>query len=162
MDNLHENISGSIFVSLTTHLVFNCIFFVLLWCFRMRWDCRSHRNKKAHLRPLTTVSNFSTRCSHILAQRGPLTETRSFLRFGILNKMVFILKVWLFMWVDFLQELYDDCDKLRHTVIELATESEDNDSSLGKINRHLRVYKTTSPQTRMPCKNILHAEFLHF
>lgn len=43
------------------------------------------------------------------------------------------------MWVDFLQELYDDCDKLRQTVIELATESEDNDSSLGKINRPSRA-----------------------
>ncbi|KAM9314326.1 ADP-ribosylation factor-binding protein GGA3a [Pholidichthys leucotaenia] len=30
-------------------------------------------------------------------------------------------------------ELYSDCDKLRQTVIQLATETEDNDSSLGDI-----------------------------
>lgn len=30
------------------------------------------------------------------------------------------------------QELYGDCDKLRQTVVQLATETEDNDSSLGK------------------------------
>lgn len=36
--------------------------------------------------------------------------------------------------MDYLQELYDDCHRLKQTVIELATESEDNDSSLGKIN----------------------------
>lgn len=30
------------------------------------------------------------------------------------------------------QELYADCDKLRQTVWDLATEAEDNDSSLGK------------------------------
>ncbi|KAG7485893.1 ADP-ribosylation factor-binding GGA3-like isoform X1 [Solea senegalensis] len=30
-------------------------------------------------------------------------------------------------------ELYNDCDKLRQTVAQLATESEDNDSSLGDI-----------------------------
>lgn len=51
------------------------------------------------------------------------------------------------MRMGFLQELYEDCDKLRRTVIELATESEDNDSSLGKINRGLHVHITTSPQT---------------
>ncbi|XP_056890575.1 ADP-ribosylation factor-binding protein GGA3a isoform X2 [Takifugu flavidus] len=34
---------------------------------------------------------------------------------------------------ELLKELYDDCDKLRQTVIHLATESEDNDSSLGDI-----------------------------
>ncbi|TNM86204.1 hypothetical protein fugu_008475 [Takifugu bimaculatus] len=34
---------------------------------------------------------------------------------------------------ELLKELYDDCDKLRQTVIQLATESEDNDSSLGDI-----------------------------
>lgn len=32
------------------------------------------------------------------------------------------------------QELYGDCDKLRGTVFKLATETEDNDSSLG--NQH--------------------------
>lgn len=31
-----------------------------------------------------------------------------------------------------LQELYRECDKLRQTVCQFATESEDNDSSLGK------------------------------
>lgn len=30
------------------------------------------------------------------------------------------------------QELYGDCDKLRQTVFQLATETEDNDSNLGK------------------------------
>eukprot|EP00066_Takifugu_rubripes_P021401 XP_011610667.1 PREDICTED: ADP-ribosylation factor-binding protein GGA3-like [Takifugu rubripes] len=34
---------------------------------------------------------------------------------------------------ELLKELHDDCDKLRQTVIQLATESEDNDSSLGDI-----------------------------
>lgn len=43
----------------------------------------------------------------------------------------------------FLQELYDDCDKLRQTVIRLATESEDNDSSLGELYMH--VYKKKNP-----------------
>lgn len=42
------------------------------------------------------------------------------------------------MRVHFLQELYDDCTKLRQTVIQLATESEDNDSSLGKRNGGLQ------------------------
>ena len=31
-----------------------------------------------------------------------------------------------------LKELYGDCDKLRQTVFKLATETEDNDSSLGE------------------------------
>uniref|UniRef100_H3CIU9 Golgi associated, gamma adaptin ear containing, ARF binding protein 3a n=1 Tax=Tetraodon nigroviridis TaxID=99883 RepID=H3CIU9_TETNG len=34
---------------------------------------------------------------------------------------------------ELLKELYDNCHKLKQTVIELATESEDNDSSLGDI-----------------------------
>lgn len=45
--------------------------------------------------------------------------------------------------MDFLQELYDDCDKLRQTVIQLATESEDNDSSLGELYMH--IYKKKNP-----------------
>lgn len=38
----------------------------------------------------------------------------------------------LFFFKFFLQELYRECDKLRQTVCLFATESEDNDSSLGK------------------------------
>lgn len=34
---------------------------------------------------------------------------------------------------ELIRELYADCDKLRHTVFKLATETEDNDSSLGDI-----------------------------
>ncbi|XP_070772962.1 ADP-ribosylation factor-binding protein GGA3a [Enoplosus armatus] len=34
---------------------------------------------------------------------------------------------------DLIRELYGDCDKLRQTVFQLATETEDNDSSLGDI-----------------------------
>ncbi|XP_041641799.1 ADP-ribosylation factor-binding protein GGA3a isoform X2 [Cheilinus undulatus] len=34
---------------------------------------------------------------------------------------------------ELIRELYDDCDKLRQTVFQLATETEDNDSSLGDI-----------------------------
>lgn len=41
---------------------------------------------------------------------------------------VMVLRFFLF----FLQELYRECDKLRQTVCQFATESEDNDSSLGK------------------------------
>uniref|UniRef100_A0A8C6MEC5 Golgi associated, gamma adaptin ear containing, ARF binding protein 3 n=1 Tax=Nothobranchius furzeri TaxID=105023 RepID=A0A8C6MEC5_NOTFU len=33
----------------------------------------------------------------------------------------------------FLNELYNDCDKMRQTVFKLATETEDDDSSLGEI-----------------------------
>lgn len=37
------------------------------------------------------------------------------------------------MWPDVcVQELYERCDKLRRTAFKLATEAEDNDSSLGK------------------------------
>lgn len=37
------------------------------------------------------------------------------------------------MWPDIcVQELYERCDKLRRTAFKLATEAEDNDSSLGK------------------------------
>ncbi len=36
------------------------------------------------------------------------------------------------MWPDvYVQELYERCDKLRRTAFKLATEAEDNDSSLG-------------------------------
>uniref|UniRef100_A0A4W6FRT4 Golgi associated, gamma adaptin ear containing, ARF binding protein 3a n=1 Tax=Lates calcarifer TaxID=8187 RepID=A0A4W6FRT4_LATCA len=34
---------------------------------------------------------------------------------------------------ELIRELYGDCDKLRQTVVQLATETEDNDSSLGDI-----------------------------
>uniref|UniRef100_A0A8D0AVE2 Golgi associated, gamma adaptin ear containing, ARF binding protein 3a n=1 Tax=Sander lucioperca TaxID=283035 RepID=A0A8D0AVE2_SANLU len=34
---------------------------------------------------------------------------------------------------EIIRELYGDCDKLRQTVVQLATETEDNDSSLGDI-----------------------------
>nr|XP_020466667.1 ADP-ribosylation factor-binding protein GGA3 isoform X2 [Monopterus albus] len=34
---------------------------------------------------------------------------------------------------ELLRELYGDCDKLRQTIVQLATETEDNDSSLGAI-----------------------------
>ncbi|KAM9856643.1 ADP-ribosylation factor-binding protein GGA3a [Aulostomus maculatus] len=34
---------------------------------------------------------------------------------------------------DLIKELYGDCDKLRQTVFQLATETEDNDSNLGDI-----------------------------
>lgn len=48
--------------------------------------------------------------------------------------------------MDFLQELYDDCHNLKQTVIELATESEDNDSSLGENNGGLvHVETPTDP-----------------
>ncbi|KAL6110200.1 gga3 [Pungitius sinensis] len=36
---------------------------------------------------------------------------------------------------ELIRELYGDCDKLRQTVFQLATETEDNDSSLGDILR---------------------------
>lgn len=54
--------------------------------------------------------------------------------------------------MDFLQELYDDCDKLRQTVIQLATESEDNDSSLGELYMH--IYKKKKNQ-QDPLINLL-------
>lgn len=73
-----------------------CSFFLLLWCSRMRWECRRLLNKNTPLKPLTAASNFSMRCSHILAQRGPLTETRSCLRFGTHGDAVSIFKVWPF------------------------------------------------------------------
>lgn len=62
--------------------------------------------------------------------------------------------------MDFLQELYDNCQKLKQTVIQLATESEDNDSSLGEMNGGLAHVKSSSPRTRTSRKNILLAEFL--
>lgn len=37
----------------------------------------------------------------------------------------------------FLQELYSECDKLRQSVCQMAAESEDNDSSLGKNETQL-------------------------
>lgn len=61
--------------------------------------------------------------------------------------------------MDFLQELYDDCHNLKQTVIKLATESEDNDSSLGEKNGGLvHVETPTSPRTTTPCENILLTE----
>lgn len=74
--------------------------------------------------------------------------------------------------------MYGDCDKFRQTVFQLATETEDNDSSLGKKSCNLSLMlmtcsrcsnlsikrlshdlgwscahvNTTSCQTRMPCK----------
>lgn len=70
----------------------------LLWCnfnlkyvfftLRMRWEYGSQLNKKTHLRPLKTASDSSTRCLHILAHMGPLTETRSFLRWGLHSMML--------------------------------------------------------------------------
>lgn len=38
----------------------------------------------------------------------------------------------LYFMSHYFQELYNDCDKLRQTVFKLATETEDDDSSLGK------------------------------
>lgn len=53
--------------------------------------------------------------------------------------------------MDFLQELYDNCQKLKQTVIQLATESEDNDSSLGEMSGGLAHVKSSSPRTRTFC-----------
>nr|XP_015212144.1 PREDICTED: ADP-ribosylation factor-binding protein GGA3 [Lepisosteus oculatus] len=51
---------------------------------------------------------------------------------------------------ELMKELYDRCDKLRRTVFKLATETEDNDSSLGQIlqasddlSRVINSYKRT-------------------
>lgn len=42
-----------------------------------------------------------------------------------------------FFPVLFPQELYSECDKLRQIVCQMASESQDNDSSLGKNDTHL-------------------------
>ena len=48
--------------------------------------------------------------------------------------------VWGFLcYKFFFQELYGDCDKLRQTVFQLATETEDNDSSLGEKSWNLAL-----------------------
>lgn len=51
---------------------------------------------------------------------------------------------------ELIRELYGDCDKLRQTVFKLATDTEDNDSSLGDIlqasddlSRVMNLYKKT-------------------
>uniref|UniRef100_A0A4W5KEX3 Golgi associated, gamma adaptin ear containing, ARF binding protein 3a n=1 Tax=Hucho hucho TaxID=62062 RepID=A0A4W5KEX3_9TELE len=75
---------------------------------------------------------------------------------------------------ELIKELYGDCDKLRGTVFKLATETEDNDSSLGDIlqasddlSRVINSYKrivegqtvngemeTLGPSTTTQCKNM--------
>uniref|UniRef100_A0A8C8G7Y4 Golgi associated, gamma adaptin ear containing, ARF binding protein 3a n=1 Tax=Oncorhynchus tshawytscha TaxID=74940 RepID=A0A8C8G7Y4_ONCTS len=75
---------------------------------------------------------------------------------------------------ELIKELYGDCDKLRGTVFKLATETEDNDSSLGDIlqasddlSRVINTYKrivegqnvngemeTLGPSTTTQCKNM--------
>lgn len=39
-----------------------------------------------------------------------------------------------------LQELYGNCDRLRQTVSQVATETEDNDGSLGKQSCNLFIF----------------------
>jgi len=58
------------------------------------------------------------------AARSPAAVMMSFINF-ILVALKYILLL-------FFQELYGDCEKLRQTVFQLATETEDNESSLGK------------------------------
>lgn len=44
----------------------------------------------------------------------------------------------------FLQDLYGDCDKLRQSVFQIATETEDHDNSLGKKALNLLLNLVTS------------------
>lgn len=62
--------------------VCHCLTYKYFFSLRMRWEYRSQLNKKTHLKRLKTASDFSTRCLHILAHKGPLTETRSFSRWA--------------------------------------------------------------------------------
>lgn len=69
-------------------------------------------------------------------------------------------KMWLFsdlvLWF-FLQELYGDCDKFRQRVFQLATETEDNDSSLGKKSCNLSLMlMTCSRWSNLSIKRLSH------
>ncbi len=59
----------------------------------------------------------------------------------ILNTLIDLMFFCLFICFCFFfsQELYNDCDKLRQTVFQLATETEDNDSSLGEKSSNLAL-----------------------
>uniref|UniRef100_A0A8C9T6F4 Golgi associated, gamma adaptin ear containing, ARF binding protein 3a n=1 Tax=Scleropages formosus TaxID=113540 RepID=A0A8C9T6F4_SCLFO len=63
---------------------------------------------------------------------------------------------------ELIKELYDRCDKLRRTVFKLATETEDNDNSLGEIlqasddlSRVINSYKRT-----VEGQNLTHTSFM--
>lgn len=64
----------------------------------------------------------------------------SFLHLNITQQFVpGIQNIFLF-FLFFPQELYSECDKLRQTVCQMASESEDNDSSLGKNEIHHSIH----------------------
>lgn len=63
----------------------------------------------------------------------------SFLHLNITQQFVPGIQNNLFV-LFFPQELYSECDKLRQTVCQMASESEDNDSSLGKNKIHHSIH----------------------
>ena len=44
-----------------------------------------------------------------------------------------IFKIWKWFWFHLFKELHDECDKLRRDVFKMATETDDNDNSLGTV-----------------------------
>lgn len=59
------------------------------------------------------------------------------------------------------QELYDRCDKLRRTAFKLATETEDNDASLGECQRSFSTFSPPKPP-KSSIHHFLRASFQPF